>query len=288
MQTVNDWQDTNHLEDVNCYNCEFDSHTYYAHENGFTLVKCLGCGLLYVTPRPSDEEIAQAHKYGVHKGDSRLEVTGQFDIVKVKNYLSVLGNLFGTKLTREKKTWLDIGCGHGEFITALQNFSQNNVLAKGIEPNVNKQKTARERGLDVSYFDLNTHNTQYDFISLLNVYSHLPNPKTTLINWKHLLKQGGELLLETGDTANLDSKDHLRPFNLPDHLSFASEKVVVNILKKAGFEITAIKKYPAFKWDTVKIIKETAKIFLPSKNSQIKQYIKSYDTDMYIKAKMAR
>ena len=271
--------------DVKCYNCGSDNHRFYASENGFALVKCLECGLLYVNSRPTLEEIAQAHEYGVHQGSAKLEVTGSFAEERIGNYLTILEDLYGTELGHGKKTWLDIGCGHGEFIAAVQQFSNNRVLATGMEPNVQKQRSAQRRGLDVSYFDVDTHTRRYDFFSLLNVYSHLPNPKESLMHWKDLLKPGGELLLETGDTANLHSKYHHRPFYLPDHLSFASEDIVVNILEKSGFEILDVKKYPKFKIST-RVVKEIVKLFWPKKKSTIRHLLKTYGRDMYVRAKL--
>lgn len=275
-----------HLIDIDCYNCRSDRHTFYASENGFTLVKCLGCGLLYVTPRPTPEDIMKAYKCGVLQGDTKFEVKGYFCKIKYKNYLKIIDEFFDSELFYEEKTWLDIGCGYGEFIEALQSISKNNVIAKGVEPNVDKRESARKRGLNVSHFDLNNHSAQYDFISLLNVFSHLPDPKTELTNWKRLLKDGGELFLETGDTANLDSKDHSRPFFLPQHLSFVSEDIVVNMLEKIGFKIINVKKYPAFKFNIVGIAKEIVKIFWPNKTTQIKYFFKKQYTDMYIRAKL--
>ena len=36
-----------------------------------------------------------------------------------------------------------------------------------------------------------------------------------------------------------------RPFYLPDHLSFASESIIIRILERLGFEILSVKKYPS-------------------------------------------
>jgi len=271
---------------VNCYNCGADNNEFYASENGFTIVKCLECGLLYVTPRPTLAEIAKAYECGVHQGSTKLKVTGRFARELISGYCRVMKDFYGTELSHQKSTWLDIGCGYGEFIHALQRVSKNNVIARGVEPNIHKQKSARKRGLDVSYFDLGICTEQYDFISLLNVYSHLPNPKKSLMDWKRLLKPRGELLLETGDAATLDSTDIPRPLYLPDHLSFASEDIVVNILKKSGFEVIDIRKYCSPKHSATSVVKETLKLFLPNRKSTIKVLLKGYKRDMYVRAKL--
>jgi SAM-dependent methyltransferase len=209
-------------------------------------VKCSGCGLLYVNPRPGNEEIDNAQTYGVHKGESTIDNTGEFKETKVISYLSVLKDIYGTELRDKKRTWLDIGCGHGEFIMALQKVSDGSATVSGLEPNIRKQKSALARGLDVSYYDLANHKKLYDCVSLLNVYSHLSEPVGFINQCKAVLKPKGELLLETGDTANLSAEEHYRPFYLPDHLSFASEEIISNILNRFGLKIIGIKKFHVF------------------------------------------
>lgn len=277
------------MKQVACYHCGNDQSTAYATENGFNLVKCSHCGLLYVNPRPDDSEIEAAHKVGLHRGQNTLNVTGSFRQGNVRRFLKILGDIFEDKSCLSKKKWLDIGCGNGEFLVALRKFSDGGIIEKGVEPNVHKIKEAKKRGLDVCYFDLDSHTGKYDVISLLNVYSHLPDPPAMIAAWKNLLSPGGELILETGNTCNLSSKDHHKPFYLPDHLSFASEEIVVKILKKNGFQIVKVIKYPLIERDVVSFIKEIIKMIMPNKKSNIRnlfQYEKYKHTDMFIRAKM--
>jgi len=278
-----------YMQEVDCYNCGSEVHTYYASENGFNLVKCNQCGLLFVNPQPTEEDIEQAHKIGVHRGSKDLITTGDFIPQKIDNYLEILNEFFPNKLILTGKKWLDIGCGYGEFLEALIKFTKGDIKAKGIEPNIYKQRTAQKRKLNVRFFDLEKHTDKYDVISLLNVYSHLIDPPKSIQSWKRLLNPGGELFLETGDTADFDSKDHHRPFKLPDHLSFASEKIVTDILNDLGFEIIEVKKYPYNKLSLKLLSKELLKFFWPNKHSRFiylmnpKSYINS---DMYIRARL--
>src|SRR5208337_396863 len=106
--------------EVPCYNCGSAHHTLYATENGCNLVKCAGCGLLYVNPRPSDEEIEQGVQMGLHRGQGTLESTGHYTPAKVAIYHKVLREIYGRELENRKRTWLDVGCGHGELLVALQ------------------------------------------------------------------------------------------------------------------------------------------------------------------------
>jgi len=244
---------------------------------------------LYIQERPDDREISQAHKQGKHTGVEELDVTGVFNDRKIATYLGVLENLFKGELA-DKRTWLDVGCGHGEFIVAVQQYGQGRVDVRGTEPNIHKQESARERGLNVSYFDIESHEDKYDVVSLLNVYSHLPDPPAFLKSLKKLLKAGGELVIQTGDTADFTAEEHYRPFYLPDHLSFASEKIVTDILKRLGFEILSLKKYPPYlSFSPKEVVKEIVKEFLPQYQSRIQYYVrrKRYSqSNMFIRTRI--
>lgn len=271
-----------------CYNCGSEHPVFYADENGYSLVKCLSCGLLFLENRPNDNEISQAHKQGKHSGLKELNVTGFFNVSKIGRYLEILDDLFHNDLG-SIKTWLDVGCGHGEFIVAIQRFSSGTVVVQGTEPNIQKQESARKRGLKVDYIDLDSHQETYDVISLLNVYSHLPDPLSFLNSVKSLLNPSGELILETGDTAAFSAQEHYRPFDLPDHLSFASETIVVGILERLGFEILSMCKYPYVRLELKSLFKELIKAVLPQYNSRIRYYFnwKKYaQTDMFTRAKL--
>ncbi len=121
--------------EVPCYNCGSGNHTLFATENGCNLVKCGECGLLYVNPRPKDEEIEEGVKMGLHRGETTLTSTGRYMPLKVAIYNKVLNDIYGTELQTRTRTWLDVGCGHGELLVALKELSGNNVIAKGTEPN---------------------------------------------------------------------------------------------------------------------------------------------------------
>jgi len=276
------------MQTSGCYYCGSGQHGFYAEENGFTLVKCCGCGLLYVENRPDDDQITQAHKQGRHTGIKDLDVTGVFTPGKVKAYRTVLDDLFGGDLGN-RRTWLDVGCGHGEFMLAVKRYAGGTIDVVGTEPNIQKQASARKRGLDVDFFDLETHTRRYDVISLLNVYSHLPDPPRFLESLKRLMNPGGELIVQTGDTADFPAPEHYRPFSLPDHLSFASQSIVTGILERMGFEIVTVRKYPYVRLELSSVIKEIVKALLPRFSSRLRYYVnwKKYSaTDMYIRARL--
>lgn len=229
---------------ASCYYCGGARSQPFAAENGFTLVKCAGCGLLYVSPRPREEDIAEAVRQGLHPGN--LETNARFYPPRLWEFRHILRDLYGPELSARRRTWLDVGCGHGEFLLALQGVAGPQVTATGSEPNDHKRRSAQSRGLDVSFIPLEADTRRYDCVSLLNVYSHLPDPVRFMELLRERLVPGGELVLETGDVSGLTPETMFRPMYLPDHLSFATEPIVTGLLERTGFRVVKVRRYPAF------------------------------------------
>ncbi|MCX6181314.1 MAG: class I SAM-dependent methyltransferase [Bacteroidetes bacterium] len=286
------------MEKVSCYNCLSESSKFFISENGFTLVKCSQCGLLYVNPRPSEDEISAAAISGMHKGDETINVSDQYRTEKALSYESRIKDLYKDELNNKKIALFDLGCGYGEFIEAIGKFVAKDSTLVGSEPSEVKKASAIKRGLNVDFYDISNLKPEYDIISVLNVFSHLPNPPKFFETLKKGLKPGGEFLIQTGDSSGLTPHTHHKPFLLPDHLSFASEEIVCNILKKIGFEIITVQRYEYypkmhFKYNMVWDLKDRIKSIVKPGHKRVVHPEHDYrffnmnlKRDMYIRAKM--
>lgn len=275
------------LINTGCFNCGSNRYSYYDSENGYNLFKCDKCGLLFVNPRPSDKEISIASQTGIHKGDNDLNVTNTFRDDLVNKYKQVLNDFYKPS-EFFKKSWLDIGCGNGELVFSLGLFSFNELSVKGYEPNINKVHNAKKKNLMVSNSYPINDNIKFDFISLLNVFSHLPNPEKTIKEYRNLLSQDGEILLETGNSSHLPPKYHYKPYLLPDHLCFANKRIIAELLKRTGFEIIKIKIYRGSYYPDLNLknfLKELLKRIKGKKNFFYSFFPFSQHGDMYIRAK---
>lgn len=235
------------LESVACYVCGSSHSSPWAVENGFAAVRCRDCRLVYVNPRPTRESISLAAQSGLHEGAATIDETGQRDAGKVSTYQKRLRALFEAPELASGGRWLDIGCGFGELLEALQLESAGKLVLAGSEPNARKAAAARARGLDVTFRDLERETPGYDFISLLNVFSHLPDPPELLRRLRGLLGARGQLLLQTGNWAELERSAIPDRLHLPDHLSFGSEALLRRLLVDAGFSVEGVLRLPMFR-----------------------------------------
>ena len=230
------------MEYVACYLCGAHETEPWATENGYDARRCVECRLIYVTPRPNTDEIDQATRTGSHRTDEgELKVTGSFSKVRQKRLEALLPRLFAQRISQGGPVrWLDIGSGHGELLLAAQAAMPEGSTVVGVEPNTAKRVGAQRRGL-VTVASVDELAGPFDVLSLMNVYSHLPDPVGIISGWTSLLAETGELFLETGNGADLPHRDgYPGALDLPDHLSFAGEPQLKLLFDLLGFGSTRI------------------------------------------------
>ncbi|MDQ1256246.1 MAG: hypothetical protein QG656_842 [Candidatus Hydrogenedentes bacterium] len=235
------------LDTAPCYCCGGRDGAVWGEENGFTMIKCADCGLVYLNPRPSEDAIDEAARTGLHRaGAGVLNAIGSYSRRKVDEYRTKLTQLLGPgALARQPVRWLDIGAGYGELVEAVQQLAGENAEVLGIEPCEPKVKKARARGRPIEPRALKDAGTGLTHISLINVYSHLPDPAAFLAELRPRLAPGGYLLLVTGNAADVTRDEFPGALYLPDHLSFAGEVTLKRVLNKAGFDIVKMDSHAA-------------------------------------------
>ncbi len=221
------------LETVDCPCCGSDGHRFWASENGYDAVKCTGCGTVYIRERPRSEDISAAARDGVHPTDEgildqRLHRQGW----KVPFYAGIVRRFFEGE---RGLTWLDVGAGNGEFVEAVRRALPDSQ-ASGIDPMEVKVRRAQQRGVPITAQTLEEVSGSYDVISIINVFSHVPDFDHFGSLIRARLKPGGSLFIETGNGGDLPSRaDYPGELLLPDHLVFSGVDQMKATLDRLGF-----------------------------------------------------
>ncbi len=166
----------------------------------FTLVRCRGCGLVYLDPRPSPDEIGRyypddyhtARDTGAGDGGSlgggviqRLE-----DGWRRRQFSEVVAWL--ARLRPERGRLLDVGCGSGELLEALRD---DGWRVSGIEPSSRSAEIARRRrGLDVQtaqFDDAELEEGSFAVVVFAAALEHLHDPVAALERARRLLAPDG-------------------------------------------------------------------------------------------------
>ena len=208
----------------------------WAEENGYKAVKCADCGLIFVNPRPPNDVISEANKVGVHQGEQAVEVAARRSPRKVAHYAAILRRMFASEISAGKPLkWLDVGAGYGEFVESVLRVCPPGTTAMGVEPMRPKVAKARELGIPVFDMSLEDIDDSFDVISLINVYSHVPEFDGFARQLIGMLKPGGYLLIETGNLAELTSREEFHDtLYLPDHLVFSGRSQMEQTFTRLG------------------------------------------------------
>lgn len=232
-------------EKIACPYCGAMESSAWAVEIGFTAVRCSGCALIYVNPRPPLASIDHAVRTGSHGEEaSHLNVESRRIDSKVRRYRRLFAHLFEDVWRAGRPIgWLDVGAGYGEIVEAVAALAPPDSRVEGLEPMAPKAAQARARGLTITEDYLRPGRPKVGFVSIVDVFSHIPDFDAFLADVASVLEPGGEIFVETGNLADLQRREEFPgELGLPDHLVFAGQKHLRGFLERAGFEIVRIER----------------------------------------------
>lgn len=248
------------IQTEGCRVCSSPNAEPWAEENGFFAVKCNECSLVYLSPWPDLSDRDRSLQQGAHAGDKVIDTNARpSGKGLVREYRNIINGLYGDALSTQDVNWLDIGCGYGEFLIALKPCVGEGSSLRGSEPNSRKAEYARSQGLDVGYSELDSSNGTFTHISFLNVFSHLPRPIDFLSQTRDLLVPGGELLIQTGNSGDLERKDVPGELWFPDHLIFGGHRSLEVVFEKLGMNVISTAAYRSPNLTPVNVAKDLVK-----------------------------
>jgi ubiquinone/menaquinone biosynthesis C-methylase UbiE len=155
------------------------------------VVRCLDCGTLYVSPRPSSAAIERFYSQAGHYDHWDRE-PGRKAMWR-RRVQRLLRLCPGGRL-------LDVGTGQGDFGAAAREhftFEGTEISSEGV-------RMARERhGLTVHHgdlLDLDLPRGHYDVITLWHVLEHVPEPRLVVERCHALLRPGGVFAVAVPNT----------------------------------------------------------------------------------------
>ncbi len=191
---------------------------------------CDNCGYVFIdfNKRVNYEKFYSVDYIFLPDGD----VEPTLDDGKYSKYLTE----FYSEVIENKKsnTFFDIGGGKGNFVQAIYNKFEN-LDIYALEPSQSFEKIKNKKFLKNSYNDFfisSNFSKSFNYLSLIGVLEHVPNPKEFLCDIKKIMTKESFLLIEVPNFKN--NKSDLLTI---DHLSKFTEESLTNLFKICGFAI---------------------------------------------------
>ena len=224
------------MEDVKCLFCKTKTDNIIWQENGYSGRKCVTCGLIYISPRPTEDEM----RFYYDQGKSG-EITAR-ELSKPQ-YVKELNAKYTMSIIQRYKNQgdlLELAPGGGQF---LQVAKANHFAPYTVE--INKQQadylsehlhieTENYSATQPEYF----LNRQFDVIYNKDLLSHLYKPLEVFQYLYNRLKKDGILIFETGNSGDLSKRwlHFLNRLSYPEHVYLFSESNIQTLLKSTGFD----------------------------------------------------
>ena len=227
-----------------CNLCGRGGFTPLFAKDGFSILRCRGCGLVFTHPIPGEDSLRAIYGRDYFEGGLYRSYAGEA-AARQADYRKWLG--WFTRITGlSRGRWLDIGCATGSFMSAARD---NGWEACGVDLSGYCVGEAKGQGHDVrlgTARGLPPEWKDFDVISMWDTVEHLPDPSGDLAAAAARLRPGGWFLASTGDIASLAARLLGRRWWLmlpPVHLYFFSRPTLEGALRKAGLVPVAAKRF---------------------------------------------
>ena len=229
------------------------------------------CGLLWLDPMPTREDISKAYQnYYTHGNVNNVPTSGTRRLMSwiEKGYLvnkykyrlekvTILQKIFGLLICLDlgwksevdfqvmylksqfKRRLLDVGCGSGKFLILMRDLGWQ---VQGTEVDLEAVEVAKSNGLRVNLGELADQkypDNHFDAITLNNVIEHIHHPLDILFECRRILKDRGTLIIITPNAKSRIHniyKENWFSLDPPRHLYIFSSSNLKLLAQKAGFK----------------------------------------------------
>jgi ubiquinone/menaquinone biosynthesis C-methylase UbiE len=231
---------------------EYDNTT----SDVFNVVRCTGCGLVYLNPRPDVSELSTIYppnyySYNQTKLCEEARTNSTLNRLRKQGFMAKIEKSLSLCPKREPVTVLDIGCGDGLFLNLFTESQGKHVETHGLDFNKEAAEEAGRHGHKTyagRFEDVDLPSNYFDLVIASHVIEHVEDPKGFTEKVFRILRPGGIFWFETPNIGSLDAKifrsKHWGAYHFPRHWFYFDPESIKHLAKLTGYEVTMIDYYP--------------------------------------------
>ena len=201
----------------------------YFRDEWFMVVECTNCGLGFVNPRPSREEMSRYYPAAYYEYDGLDPDYHQRRYqLEAKVVRDIIPNGAGHRL-------LDIGCANGHFPRQMQKLGWE---VEGVEISSNSSSISDFKIYSDEFPRIPVDEPRYDAITAWAVLEHVHDPMAHFRKAAKILKPGGVFVFLVTNFDSLSSRRLLRE-DTPRHLYFFTIETIRQYLSRNGLVLVA-------------------------------------------------
>ncbi len=212
--------------------------------NAWRFVQCTQCEHVWLHPRPAIDALSTIYPptyyaYNYEQKINPIAVRGKelMDRSKVRGILNQLSSF--------PRRYLDIGCGSGRFLKAMEQRGLDRSGLFGLELDKECAERLAAQGYRVSS-DRVEHwqappSEHLDLVTMFHVIEHLDDPALVVGKVAGWLAPGGVFAVETPNRASYDARRFAGGFwggyHIPRHWHIFTPETLTRLLEGAGLEV---------------------------------------------------
>lgn len=220
-----------------CFLCKKNNFNVVYELKSRQILECQNDGLFFSKEKDPRTEFYGKNYYQNSPYSTFFNLNERYFLKKLEKIKEITGE--------NKPTILDVGCGWGNFLGALQHEKINYL---GIDTSDEAIRICRSKNLNVKKTilqDLVKENPgKFSAITMFQVIEHLEDPLPLLVTAKKLLKKNGIILLTTPNNNSPLRKlfaANWSVYDEPSHFVFYNKQTLKETLIRAGFKNARIR-----------------------------------------------
>lgn len=215
---------------------------YQTAGEGFSVIRCNKCRLIYVDPQPDEGILKAAYDFSYYEPWllKQKELRNQMWQKRLNRIIRIIpsGRL------------LDIGCGDGGFLELAEaaGYDVTGTEYSEVAGNITKGRLKHGNVLVGPLRELSLTNNYFDIITMWHVLEHDKDPAATVKRTKLLLRSGGSLVIAVPNAENYLERfiyfmvkgRPLKIFSIHNrelHLYHFTRQTLTLLVENAGFKV---------------------------------------------------
>ncbi len=221
-----------------CPVCDSGETGFFTQKNNYNFLKCQSCDLVFIHPELPPASLVPLYneqgapeeglRYPYNKVDHRRK-RAKVRALRFKKYF-------------EGKDAIDVGCGGGYMVDAMQKNGARQAVGIDLDPEA-MAFACKNHHPDARYYcesieEFLKRGQTFDFGHSSQVIEHVGNFNEFVANWAKLIRPGGYFFLKTPDRNHWLKGQHPETWpDPPQYTQYFSRKNIRLLLEKHGFEV---------------------------------------------------